>query len=148
MRFYLIFGCLKNKKMPLMKKIRHISNNLEAFWSWATNALLIFLLGWLPLTLGGEKFNVMVLSYNLPRLTQNIMTLTMIGLVASAIYSAILLPPRPPDQPRRKHLYMILQWAFLPVAILIFGALPGLDAQTRLLLGKYMGFWATPKARK
>lgn len=144
---YFIYGFLKNKKMPFWRSIRHIFNQLEGFWSWGTNALLIFLLGWLPLALGGEKFNLTVLSYNLPRLTRTIMTLAMIGLVSSAIYSTILLPPRPPGHPFRKYFYMIFQWILMPLTIIIFGALPGLEAQTRLMLGKYMKFWVTPKAR-
>lgn len=144
---YLIYGFIKNKKMPFWKFLRHIFNQLEGFWSWATNALLIFMLGWLPLALGGEKFNLMVLSYNLPRLTRTIMTLAMVGLVSSAIYSTILLPPRPPGHPFRKYFYMIFQWILMPITIIVFGSIPGLDAQTRLMLGKYMGFWVTTKTR-
>jgi cellulose synthase/poly-beta-1,6-N-acetylglucosamine synthase-like glycosyltransferase len=145
---YFIYGFLKNKKMPFWRSIRHIFNHLEGFWSWGTNALLIFLLGWLPLALGGEKFNLMVLSYNLPRLTRTIMTLAMVGLIGSAIYSTILLPPRPVRHPFRKYFYMVLQWALMPITIIVFGSIPGLEAQTRLMLGKYMKFWVTPKSRK
>ena len=134
--------------MPFWRSIRHIFNHLEGFWSWGTNALLIFLLGWLPLALGGEKFNLMVLSYNLPRLTRTIMTLAMVGLIGSAIYSTILLPPRPVRHPFRKYFYMVLQWALMPITIIVFGSIPGLEAQTRLMLGKYMKFWVTPKSRK
>ncbi len=144
---YFVYGFLKNKKMPFWQSIRHIFNQLEGFWSWGTNALLIFLLGWLPLALGGEKFNLTVLSYNLPRLTRTIMTLAMVGLVSSAIYSTILLPPRPPGHPFRKYFYMIFQWALMPITIIFFGSIPGLEAQTRLMLGKYMKFWVTPKSR-
>jgi len=144
---YFVYGFLKNKKMPFRQSIRHIFNQFEGFWSWGTNALLIFLLGWLPLALGGEKFNLMVLSYNLPRLTRILMTLAMVGLISSAIYSTILLPPRPPGHPIRKHFYMVFQWILMPLTIIFFGAIPGLEAQTRLMLGKYMKFWVTPKAR-
>jgi len=144
---YFLFGCLKNKKMPLGKKLRFTFNQLEGFWSWATNALLIFLLGWLPLFLGGEKFNLTVLSYNLPRLTRWIMTFAMVGLVSSAIYSMVLLPPRPAGHPWRKYFYMVFQWILMPLTIILFGSIPGLEAQTRLMLGKYMGFWVTPKVR-
>lgn len=145
---YLIFGFLKNKKIGLGKKIFWTFNHIEGFWSWGTNAIILFMLGWLPLFLGGPQFNLSVLSYNLPQITRFIMTLAMVGLVSSAIISTLLLPPRPPKYGRHKHLAMVLQWILLPLTILVFGALPGLEAQTRLMLGKYMGFWVTPKADK
>jgi len=148
---YLFFGFWKNKKISWSKKFHWIWIQLEGFWSWATNALLIFLLGWLPLFLGGQEFNITLLSYNLPRVTRTLMTLAMIGLVGSAIYSTLLLPQRPEKysgiKGYFKYLAMVIQWILLPFTILIFGCLPGLDSQTRLMLGKYMGFWVTPKRK-
>jgi hypothetical protein len=41
----------------------------------------------------------------------------------------------------------MLQWIMVPLTMIIFSAIPGLDAQTRLMFGRYMGFWVTPKAR-
>ncbi len=145
---YLLFGFLRNKKIPLRRKLYFAFNQLEGFWSWATNALIIFLLGWLPILIGSNEFNTTLIAYNLPRLTRWIMTLAMIGLVTSAYISTRLLPPRPAGKPVRAYLWMVLQWALLPATIIIFGALPGLEAQTRLLLGRYMGFWVTPKYRR
>jgi hypothetical protein len=168
---YLLFGFLKNpegkpsrtitfgelrdksashgagKKIPLREKIRHSFIILEGFWSWATAALLIFFLGWLPLILGGENFNITLLSYNLPRLTGNLMTLAMIGMIISAIVSLSLLPPRPKNYSKWRNLSMILQWLLLPITLIIFGTLPALEAQTRLMLNKPLGFWVTEKVR-
>jgi cellulose synthase/poly-beta-1,6-N-acetylglucosamine synthase-like glycosyltransferase len=148
---FLFFGFWKNKRISRSKKFHWIWIQLEGFWSWATNALLIFLLGWLPLFLGGQKFNVTLLSYNLPRVTRTLMTLAMIGLVGSAIYSTLLLPKRPKEygliRGCLKYLGVVIQWILLPLTILVFGCLPGLESQTRLMLGKYMGFWVTPKQK-
>ncbi len=145
---YLLFGFLKNKKMPLKQKIRMAFVQIEGCWSLATNPLIIFMLGWLPLFLGGMEFNTTLLSYNLPRITRDLMTFAMLGLIISAVISTRLLPPRPSKHRRSKYLSMLLQWILIPLTIPIFGAIPGLDAQTRLMLGKYMGFWVTPKFRK
>ncbi len=145
---YLLFGFLKNKKISLAKKIRLALVQIEGSWSLATNPLIIFLLGWLPLILGGEEFNATLLSYNLPRITRDLMTIAMLGLFLSALISTLLLPPRPKKYRASKYFSMVLQWILVPFTIPIFGAIPGLDAQTRLMLGKYMGFWVTPKHRK
>jgi len=75
------------------------------------------------------------------------MTFAMVGLISSAFYSTIILPPRPAGHSWRKYFYMVLQWILMPITIIIFGSIPGLEAQTRLMLGKYMGFWVTPKRR-
>lgn len=147
---YLLFGFIKNKKIPFSKKLKFSFIQLEGFWSLATSPLLIFILGWLPLFLGGQAFNNSLLSYNLPRMTRNLMNLAMLGLIGSAIISTSLLPPRPPQIKKRKYISMVLQWLCIPFTIIIFGAIPGLEAQTRLMLGKKfrLGFWVTPKHRK
>ncbi|MFW6283506.1 MAG: hypothetical protein ACOC1P_05650 [Minisyncoccales bacterium] len=144
---YVLFNFIKNKKIKLRKKIRHIFVLLEGFWSWATSAPLIFFLGWLPILLGGEKFNISILSYNLPRLTGIIMTLAMVGMVISAITTLLLIPTAPEGTSKFKKLTMALQWFLLPITLLFFGAIPALEAQARLAFGKKLGFWVTEKAR-
>lgn len=145
---YIFYGFLKNKKIPLGEKFRHCLNLLDGFWTWATCALFIFFLGWLPLILGGEGFNITLLSYNLTRLTGQIMAVAMIGMIISAIISMLLLPPRPVGYSRWKNFSMIFQWLLLPLTLIGFGAFPALDAQTRLILGKPLGFWVTEKIKK
>lgn len=144
---YLLYGFLKNKKIPLFEKFRQVFILFEGFWSWATAALLVFFLGWLPLVLGGEAFSVTLLAYNLPRLVATLMTLSMVGMLASAAISFLLLPPRPQNYSKLKSLSMILQWLLLPATLIFFGAFPALEAQARLILGKPLGFWVTEKVR-
>ena len=146
---YILFGFLKNKKIPFKKKLRYGFIQIEGFWSLATNPLMIFLLGWLPLLLGGQEFNATLLSYNLPRMTRDLMNIALLGLVGSAIISTSLLPKIPEGIKKRKYVSMVLQWIFIPFTIIFFGAIPGLEAQTRLALGgKFrLGFWVTPKER-
>ena len=136
-------------QIPFTKKLYWSFNVIEGFHSWATNAIIIFTLGWLPIFLGGYDFNFTLLSYNLPFITRWIMNLAMFGIITSAILSIILLPPKPEWFKKRHYLFYFLEWILMPITLIIFGAIPGLEAQTRLLLGgKFrLGFWVTPKHR-
>ncbi len=145
---YFLFGFLKNKKIPLFKKVSLGLEIVEGHFSWATASIMIFLLGWLPLALGGADFSHTLLSYNLPRVVSRIMTVSMLGLVASAYLSLLLLPPKPPEYGKLKYPLFVLGWALFPIIMIFFTALPALDAQTRWLIGKYLGFWPTEKFRK
>ncbi len=145
---YVAFGFFNNKKISLVSKISHLYTLIDGYWSWATAALLLFILGWLPLFLGGNKFNFTILSFNLPILTSRIMTISLVGMFVSAILSMMLLPPVPLGVNKLKKVAIFFQWIFLPVILIIFGSLPALDAQVRLMLGKYLGFWVTEKVRK
>jgi len=85
----------------------------------------------------------------------------MIGVASAAFFSILLLPPRygeprpgggpPRPEPIKWYEYIlyVLQWIFLPVTLIIFGCIPALEAQTRMMLGgKWrLGFWPTPKSR-
>ncbi|MBI1838928.1 MAG: glycosyltransferase family 2 protein [Candidatus Colwellbacteria bacterium] len=146
---YMLYGFTENKSIPLRKKAYWTFHIIESFHSWATNALMIFALGWLPLYFGGEEFNKTLLSYNLPQITRFLLTLTSVGIVSSAILAIILLPPKP-NWFRPIHYFMyLIQWIVMPATLIIFGAMPALEAQTRLMLGGKLrlGFWVTPKMR-
>ncbi len=146
---YLLDGFKKNKKISWTKKLYWKFNYIEGFHSWATNSLIIFALGWLPIILGGPDFKFSILSYNLPLVTKTIMNLAMIGIITSAILGVVLLPPKPKWFKKRHYLLYFIQWILMPFTLIIFGAFPAIESQTRLMLGgKYrLGFWVTPKYR-
>ena len=144
---YFVFNFLKNKKIKLSKKISLGFEVIEGHFSWAVAPILIFVLGWLPLVLGGAEFSQTIISYNLPKTTSFILTFSMLGLVFSVYFGILLLPPKPLGLGKWRYLAFSFGWLLVPLMMIFFSALPALDAQTRWLLGKYMGFWPTEKMR-
>lgn len=146
---YMIEGFRKNKNIPGGAKVYWLFKKIEGFHSWATNAFIIFTMGWLPVLLGSNEFQSTLLSHNLPRITGWVMHAAMIGIVTSAILSAALLPPKPAWFRPHHYILYFVQWFLMPLTLIIFGSVPALDAQTRLALGGRfrLGFWATPKFR-
>ncbi|MFZ2193473.1 MAG: glycosyltransferase family 2 protein [Candidatus Moraniibacteriota bacterium] len=135
-----------NNKISFWQKFKTAFEMLEGHHSWATASLILAILGWLPLILGGDDFNQTVMANNLPFYTRYLMMLAMVGLIVSVSLSFILLPPRPKKYSRWRNIYMLLQWALVPIIAPFLGSMPAIDSQTRLMLGKYFGeFWVTPK---
>jgi cellulose synthase/poly-beta-1,6-N-acetylglucosamine synthase-like glycosyltransferase len=144
---YILYHFRKNKNIPLKKKITVAFQQAEGYWSLVTNPIMLFILGWAPIFLGSQEFHQTVLSFNLPIVVRDLLILAMFGLVISSIISLTLIPPRPSSTSRFTYLVMALQWIMVPATMIVFSAIPGLDAQTRLMFGRYMGFWVTPKTR-
>lgn len=144
---YIVYHFTKQKNIPRGQRIKIALQQAEGYWSLVTNPIMLFILGWAPIFLGSREFHQTVLSYNLPIVVRDLLILAMFGLVISSIISLSLIPPRPQDKSRLRYVVMALQWILVPATMIIFSAIPGLDAQTRLMFGRYMGFWVTPKTR-
>lgn len=145
---YIMYHFTKNKAIPLKKRLVIGFLQGEGYSSLVTNPIMLFILGWAPIFLGTREFHETVLSYELPIMVRNLLIIAMLGLVVSSIISLSLTPPRPDGHSRFRYVVMAVQWIMVPVTMIVFSAIPGLDAQTRLMLGRYMGFWVTPKRIK
>lgn len=143
---YMMSSMWKNKKIKLSKKLRYTWNQLEGTYSWATAPIVIFIMGWLPLRVASDQIKVTVLAQNAPNALKYLMTFSMVGLLFSAILSIIILPSRPKKFGAHRYLIMFFQWILFPYCMVIFGSIPAIDAQTRLMIGKYMGFNVTKKS--
>lgn len=132
----------------LTRKKWHLLFNLsEGMYSWSTAPILILFLGYLPLWLAGDVEKATVIAQNAPFVLEWLMRLAMIGIFASAILNVYLLPNTVPGNRFAKIGMMLLQWILLPIVLILFGSIPAIDAQTRLMLGKYLGFYTTKKVR-
>jgi len=144
---YVLYGFWKNKNIRRRTKIYWILHQFESWWSWPTNSLMIFIMGWLPILLGGRLFATTVVAYNVPKISQFIMSFAMFGIITSIYLTLKLLPPKPLGVGKHRYLFMVLQWLMVPFT-LVFSSVPAIEAQTRLMFGRYLGFWSTPKVRK
>jgi cellulose synthase/poly-beta-1,6-N-acetylglucosamine synthase-like glycosyltransferase len=142
---YMIDQFRRHPQIPTRLKLKYVFNHIEGMYTWASAPLFIFILGWLPLRLAsGESYALVQAA---PFTLEWLMRLAMVGVFVSGGLSLTLLPPRPKSVGKHAWVVMLFQWALLPVSFIIFGALPAIDAQTRLMFGKYLGFNVTAKKR-
>jgi hypothetical protein len=137
----------KGNKIPRWKKFKWLFVEWEGKWSWALAALIITILGRLPMWLAGPDVRQSALYFNAPHLLETLMMMAMTGLIMSAVLSLPLLPKRPDSHPRHKYIIMLLQWILLPISMIIVSAIPAIDAVTHLMFGKYLGFNVSQKSR-
>lgn len=145
---YLLNEFRKDKNnIPLWKKIKWLFYEWEGKWSWAVVAILITILGRLPMWVAPESVRQSALFFNAPHILEILMALAMLGMIISALLSMLLLPKRPSSHPKHKYIIMLLQWAMLPISLIFVSAIPAIDAVTRMMLGKYLGFNVSQKQR-
>lgn len=141
-------GFARNPKIPFSAKLNHGFKMLENHVSWATWGFIISLFGWLPVIWGGREYGLSVISYNLPKITSLIFQIAGLSLIITLSISFLLLPKRPSHVSRLKNMTFVIHFIFLPFVLTTLLAMPALDAQTRLMLGRYMEFQVSSKVRK
>jgi len=144
---FVVNGFIKAKDIPFSKKLRRSFNLLESHVTWAVWAIILVFIGPLPLLFGGVFFRQIAIGYNLPKVTGLLLNFTLITSLIWVILSRTILPPRPKGVSRIINVVMILEWLIVPIIILILGSTPALDAQTRLMLARYMEFNPTEKRK-
>ncbi|MCX5679654.1 MAG: glycosyltransferase family 2 protein [Candidatus Omnitrophica bacterium] len=144
---FVMMGFRKKNKIPLSKKIRRAFNILECHYTWAVWAVIVTFIAPLPLLFGGGLFRQTAIGYNLPSVSAALFRISMSTIFIFIFITVKLLPPRPPDVKPQKSIVMIVQWFFSPIVAVVLGSIPAIDAQTRLMLGKYMKFQVTSKHR-
>lgn len=115
--------------------------------TWATAPIIIFFNNAIPTYLN-PKFGNSVFAYNISQSIFVILTLMLVGIAVSLWVSMLSLPRPVGRYGRFRFFYSLLQWALLPLVTLIYGAIPAIDAQTRLMLNKPLGFTVTEKVRR
>jgi len=138
---------LAKGKIPVLAKLKCAFKLFEGHIAWSTWAFLLTIIGWLPAIFADRAFSHTVLYYSEPKIAGTIFHLASFSLITSIILSLCLLPKTKEKHHVLKRIGYAMQWFLVPVTMVFLSALPALDAQTRLLLGKDMTFWVTDKGR-
>lgn len=130
-------------EIPLLTRFLRIFKLFQTHFIWSSNWFILTLGTSLPVLLNPHFFNT-ALGYNLPRISNIILTICLIPLFVLIILDWKL---RPTSQKKgfKNILQNILQWPLMPLATLALSVIPGLHSHTRLLFGKRLEYKTTAK---
>lgn len=139
----------KARNVPLFKGLADFFKLVDSHVSLAAMAIIVAFGGWAPLLLNAEASRNYS-AHLLPEVVSYIQRIAMIGIFITIMLSLKLMPPpkqKPGKKSRLKWLVMIFQWVLIPVVAICYNAMAAFNAQTRLMLGKYLDkFDVTVKA--
>lgn len=142
---YFIDNALNHKEIPLRDRIARLVDLWVEHINWAVAPFVIVLGATLPVALN-QTFAQTPLGQQLPVYVSWLLTGAMAALIVLIFIEDQLAPPRPPEWGIWMRIVAWVQWVALPVVGAIFTNLPALDAQTRLLTGRYLEYRVTEKA--
>ena len=127
----------KDRKVRFLPSLARFIRLLDGHVTQACIALIVAFGGWAPLVLNGEAARS-VAAHQLPDTVSLIQQVAMVGILVLIFVSFKLLPPRPERYKKRRNILMVMQWALMPVIAIVYSSMASYNAQTHLLLGKYL----------
>jgi|SRR5579859_419428 len=141
---YIIRQYILTEGVPFWDKTIRVLKTIEDHFLWPVNWFAITTSAILPPLLN-EQFSRTQLGKTLPQITSGLLTLSLISMVVIFVIDAMNRPPRPSKRKFLSYLFQPLEFLILPIVGFFFSALPGVDAHTRLMLGKYIEYRVTEK---
>lgn len=141
---YIIREFVLSDEVPFWDKTVRVLKTIEDHFLWPVNWFAITVAAFFPPLLNPE-FSRTILGKTLPQVSSTLLTLSLVSMVVIFIIDALNRPPKPGGRNLLSIVMQPLEYLLLPVLGFFFSALPGLDAHTRLLLGKYIEYRVTEK---
>ena len=141
---YIIRQFVLSDSIPFWDKTIRVLKTIEDHFLWPVNWFAITIAAFFPPLLN-EQFGRTILGKTLPQVTSTLLTLSLTSMVVIFIIDALNRPPKPGGRNALSWLLQPLEFLMLPFLGFFFSALPGLDAHTRLMLGKYIEYRVTEK---
>ena len=136
----------KNRNVPFWEGFARFARLVDSHVTLATIAILVTFGGWIPLIINAEASRN-ITAHALPTVVSYIQQIAMIGIFITILLMLKMLPPRPERYKRRRTIWMVLQWLLMPITSICYSSAASFNAQTHLMLGKYLDkFEVTDKA--
>lgn len=136
-------GFFHKNKVPKLDLMAKFFRLFEGHVTWAVGPLLSLGAGFIPALFNSQSFA----ANELPLVASRVQDVALIGGISALFLCIKTLPLRPARYKRRRTLWMVLQWIYLPVTTVAYSALAALYSQTRLMFGWYLSkFDVTEKA--
>ncbi len=142
---YVVSRWIMADKVPFWEKTIRVLRVIEDHFLWPVNWFAITVGALLPPLLN-ENFARTMIGKTLPQVTSGILTMCLLALLVMIVLNAKLRPAREGRRiPLLSPMIEALEFVTLPIVGFFFSALPGIDAHTRLMLGKYIEYKVTEK---
>ena len=136
----------RQRNVPFGPGLARLARLVDGHVTLASTSILVTIGGWIPLLVNSQAARD-IAAHQLPEVVSGVQRVAMVGLLITVFLGFKMLPPRPERYKRRRTLWMILQWALMPVTAIVYSAASAFNAQTHLFLGKYLDkFDVTEKA--
>lgn len=136
----------RRRNVPFFEGLARFLRLVDSHITLASMAILAAFGGWIPLIVNPEASRN-IAAHSLPTVVSYIQQIAMIGIFITILLMLKMLPPRPARYKRRRTIGMVLQWVLMPVTSICYSSFASFNAQTHLMLGKYLDrFDVTDKA--
>ncbi len=143
---FIIRQYFAQKDLDFWDKTDKLSFIIWSYTKWGTLALFITFAGAI-VPLVNPHYSDSVVAYNLPVISSYVLTGAFVGLFSTIYVHEKTVPPRPKRWNLLEKLWSYVQWVLIPFILVTIASIPAIDAQTRLMLGKYLEYRTTNKAR-
>ena len=141
---YAIKESIKHTEIPFINRASRVYKIFETHVIWSTNWFLLSLGATLPVIVN-PAFSRTSLGFTLPRVAETVLTICLLALVVMIIIDLMLRPKEMRPKGVFAAVKEVIQWVTLPIITLPLSVLPGLHAQTMLMMGKKLEYRVTEK---
>jgi len=141
---YVVQNAIAHPEIPLSSRAWRILNLFGEHINWAIAPFVVIFGATVPLIIN-PAFARTTLGQNLPIYASSMLSIALVALIVLIWVEHRIVPPWPSNWGWFRKTLVYIGWTGLPFVGIFFSNLPALDAQTRLLTGRYLEYRVTEK---